>query len=75
MMWESFVTLTAVLIVWFSDGSYTVSTHKLVECYDLADSINGVEGADSRLVDSLHFPDDYTTANSALCVDPFTGED
>lgn len=67
----TFINLTAVLIIWFSDGSHTVSTHPIAECYELQDALNNVEGANTDLVDTLHFPDDFTTANSALCIDPF----
>lgn len=71
----TFIELTGVLLIWFSDGSYTVSTHKLHECYEIADAINGEPNSDPRAVDQLHFPDDYTTANSAMCVDTTLGYD
>lgn len=70
----TFIDLTAVLIVWFSNGAYTVSTHEISECYALQGAINNEEGADTQLVDELYFPADYAIATSAICVDPFPSE-
>ncbi len=70
----TFTHLTAILIIWFSDGSYTVSSHLIDQCYALEAAINNEEGADLSLVDNLYFPGENTTANSALCVDPFPAD-
>jgi len=71
----TFIQLTAVLIIWFSDGTHTVSTHEINECYSIEAAVNNLEGADERLLDDIHLPADYVTANSALCVDPFPVEE
>lgn len=70
----TFIKLTAVLIVWFSDGSRTISTHPIDECYAIQAAVNDEEGADPRQVDNLYFPPD-AIATSALCVDPFPAEE
>jgi hypothetical protein len=74
----TFIELTAVLIVWFSNGTHTISTHTIDSCYALEAAVNNEEGADTSLVDSLYFPEDHAIATSALCMDPFpqeTGEE
>ena len=70
-MTEFFTHLTAILIVWFSDGTYTISTHRIDQCYAIEAAVNNLEGSDTRLVDELHLPSEHASANSALCVDPF----
>lgn len=73
-MLVTFIELTAVLVVWWSNGQHTVSTHTLNDCYAIEAAVNELEGSDPSYVDQLHIPDDFVTANSALCFDPFPPE-
>jgi len=74
MLSEFLTHLTAVLIIWFSDGTYTISTHKIDQCYAIEAAVNNIEGADFKLVDELYPPSEHAISTSALCVDPFPAE-